>query len=52
MILVTTFRVENDSFIKRLRTVIQEDKTTQDILKEINLGDIKGFTEEDIFLIF
>ena len=32
--------------------VIWEDEITQDILKEISLGNIKGFAEEDKFLLF
>ena len=29
-----------------MRTVIKEDKTTQNILKELSLGDIKGFAKK------
>ena len=36
MVLAAMFRVENDTFIKWLRTAIQEDKITQTILKEIS----------------
>ena len=52
MVLIVAFRVENDVFIKWLRVVIQEDKTTQNILKEMSLGDVEGFTKEDRFLLF
>ena len=52
MVLAATFRVENDTFIEQLRTAIQEDETTQAILKEINQGDIKEFIKEDKFLLF
>ena len=34
-----------------MRTAIREDKTAQDILKEISLGDIKEFTKKDRFLL-
>ena len=44
MVLVVMFRVENNTFIKRLRTVTQNDDTTQAILKEMGQGDIKGFS--------
>ena len=37
------FRVKNNAFAKRLRTVIQNNKTTQTILKKISQGDIKEF---------
>ena len=52
MVLVVTFRVKNNVFAEQLRTVIQEDKTTQTILKKMSLGDIKEFTKEDGFLTF
>ena len=52
MVLAVTFWVENDVFTKRLRAVIREDKITQDILKEMSLGDIKEFTKKDRFLLF
>ena len=52
MVLAATFRVKNNVFTERLRTAVQEDKTTQNILKEISLGDIKGFTKGDRFLLF
>ena len=46
------FRVENKTFIKELRIAIQKDETTQAILKEMSLGDVKKFAEEDRFLLF
>ena len=46
------FRVKNSVFAEQLRTAVREDKTTQDILKEINLRDIKGFTKKERFLLF
>ena len=52
MVLAATFRAENNIFAKWLRTVIQEDNTTQDILKEISLGDIKEFIKKKEFLLF
>ena len=52
MVLVATFRAENNTFAERLRTAIQEDKTTQAILKKINQGDIKRFTKNNKFLLF
>ena len=52
MVLVATFRVKNKNFAKRLQTVIQENKTTQDILKKMSLGDIKKFAKKDRFLLF
>ena len=52
MVLTATFRVKNNVFAEQLRTVIQEDKITQDILKEMSLRDIKGFTKKDKFLLF
>ena len=52
MVLAVMFKVENANFTERLRTVIQEDKTTQDILKEISLGNIEGFAEENKFLVY
>ena len=35
-----------------MRIAIREDETTQDILKELSLGDIKGFAEKDKFLLY
>ena len=35
MVLAVMFRVENNTFIKLLRMAIQEDRTTQAILKKI-----------------
>ena len=52
MVLTATFRVKNNVFAKQLRTAIQEDKTTQTILKKMSLGNIKEFAEEDKFLLF
>ena len=52
MVLAVIFRVENDTFAEQLRTVIQEDKTTQTILEEMSQEDIKEFTKEDKFLLF
>ena len=52
MILVVTFRVENNTFIKRLRTAIQDNKTTQAILKKMSQENIKGFIKKDKFLLF
>ena len=52
MVLAATFRVENNTFTKQLRTVIQEDETTQTILREISQEDIKEFTKKDKFLLF
>ena len=52
MVLAATFRVKNNIFAERLRTATQEDKITQNILKEISLGDVKRFTKENRFLIF
>ena len=46
------FRVKNNTFIKRLRTAIQKDKTTQAILKKISQGDIEEFTKKERFLLF
>ena len=44
MVLVATFRVKNNTFTKQLREVIQNNNTTQAILKEMDQGDIKKFT--------
>ena len=44
MVLAATFRVKNNTFAERLRTVIQNNKTTQVILKKISLEDIEKFT--------
>ena len=52
MVLAVMFRVKNNTFAEWLRTVIWEDETTQDILKEMSLGRVKGFAEEDRFLLF
>ena len=52
MDLAVTFRVENNTFVERLRAVIQEDKITQNILKELSLGGVKEFAEKDKFLLF
>ena len=52
IILAATFRVENDTFTERLRTAIQEDETTQTILKKMGQGDVKGFIKKDKFLLF
>ena len=52
MVLVVTFWVENNVFIEWLWIVTQEDETTQDILKEVSLGDIKKFTKKNKFLLF
>ena len=43
MVLAATFRAKNDVFAERLRTAIQNDDTTQAILKEMGQGDVKGF---------
>ena len=52
MVLAATFRVKNNNFAERLRTAIQEDETTQIVLKEMSHRNIKNFTEEDRFLLF
>ena len=52
MVLAITFRVENNVFTKWLQTVIQEDETTQIILKKMSLGDVKEFAKKDKFLTF
>ena len=52
MVLVVMFWAENNTFAKWLRTVIREDETTQNILKEMSLGDIKEFTKKNKFLLF
>ena len=52
MVLIVTFRVKNNTFTEWLWTVIQKDKTTQAILKEISQEDIKKFIKEDGFLLF
>ena len=52
MVLAVIFRVKNNIFVERLRTAIQEDKTTQTILKKISQGDVKEFTKKDKFLLF
>ena len=52
MILAAIFWAKNKSFAKQLQTIAQEDKTTQNILKEMSLEDVKGFTKKNKFLIF
>ena len=52
MVLAATFRAKNNIFAERLRIIIREDETTQNILKEISLGDIKRFTKGAGFLLF
>ena len=52
MVLAAMFRVKNNIFIKWLRAAIQEDKITQNILKEMSLEDVKEFIKEDGFLLF
>ena len=52
MVLAATFRVENNIFTKQLRAAIQEDKSAQNILKEISKKGIKEFTKKDRFLLF
>ena len=44
MVLVVTFRAENNTFAERFKKVIQNNKITQAILKKINLGNVKKFT--------
>ena len=46
------FWVKNNTIIEWLRTAIQNDDTTQTILKEMGQGDIKGFIQKDKFLLF
>ena len=36
MILVAIFQVENNTFAEQLRIIVQEDETTQVILKRIS----------------
>ena len=43
MVLAVMFRAENNNFTEQLRIVIQNNETTQVILKKISLEDIKGF---------
>ena len=43
MVLAAIFRVENNTFAEYLSTIIQEDETTQVILKEMSQGDVEGF---------
>ena len=38
MVLAVMFRIKNDTFTERLRTVIQDDETTQTILKKNESG--------------
>ena len=52
MVLAVMFRVKNNTFAERLRTVIREDETTQNILKDMSLENIKKFIEKDKFLLF
>ena len=52
MVLAATFRVKNNVFTKWLQIAIQEDETTQIILKKMSLRDVKGFTKEEKFLLF
>ena len=52
MVLAVIFRVKNNAFTEWLWIAIRENETTQNILKEINLGDIKKFAEKDRFLLF
>ena len=52
MVLTVMFIVENNVFAKQLRTAIQSNETTQTILKKIDKGYIKEFTEENRFLLF
>ena len=52
MVLIVIFRVKNNIFAKRLRIVIWDNETTQDILKEVSLEDIKEFIKKDGFLLF
>ena len=52
MVLAVTFRIKNDIFAERLWIAIQEDKTTQAILKKIGQRNVKKFAKEDKFLIF
>ena len=52
MFLTVMFRIENNTFTKRLRTAIRNDNTTQAILKEISQGDIEEFTQKNKFLLF
>ena len=52
MVLVVMFRVKNNIFVKWLRTVVQNNETTQAILREISQEDIKKFAEKDEFLLF
>ena len=44
MVLAITFRVKNIIFAEQLRTMIQDNETTQVILKKMSLGDIERFT--------
>ena len=52
MVLAAIFRIKNNVFMEQLRIVIQEDKTTQNILKKISLRDIKEFIIKERFLLF
>ena len=52
MVLAATFRIRNNTFAEQLRSAIQENKTTQTILKKISQGDIKKFTKKNKFLLF
>ena len=52
MVLAVMFRVENDTFAKRLRIATQNNETTQAILKKMGQGDVEGFTKKDRFLLY
>ena len=52
IVLAAIFRVKNSTFTKRLRTAIQNNNTTQAIIKEMSQGDIEKFTQKDGFLLF
>ena len=45
------FRVKNDTFAERLRTIIHEDETTQATLKKMSQGDIEEFIKKNKFLL-
>ena len=52
MVLAATFRVNNNIFAEQLRTAVQENETTQTILKKISQGDVEKFIKKDRFLLF
>ena len=52
MVLAVTFRVKNNIFAEQLRTMIQDNETTQVILKKMSLEDIEEFTQKEKFLLF